>query len=230
MRLNLTAVMTLGIALFVLHESLTAQVLPVDSAKQSFQDSVRARIIASPLDVAAPKPDEKKNTLNISVDMRVRSEIRHGYKVIPKEDTSAAFFINQRTRLNFDFKTKRLDFFASVQDARVWGEQDPRAGQGTISTTTATPATIFPFYLFEGYVEPHFNDKWSLRIGRQRIIYDNQRLFAENDWRLPANSHDAVRLIYNNKINFTTEFIAAYNQYGENNFTTNYKTVGFTNY
>lgn len=230
MRFNLTSVITLVVALFVLRGTLSAQVLPVDSAKQSFQDSVRARIIASPLDAAkeaAPKPDEKKNTLNISVDMRVRSEIRHGYKVIPKEDTSAAFFINQRTRLNFDFKTRRFDFWASLQDTRVWGQQDPREGQGT---PTPTDSTTYPLYLFEIYAEPHFNDKWSIRIGRQRIIYDNQRLFAENDWRLPANSHDAVRLIYNNKINFTTEFIAAYNQYGENNFTTNYKTAGFTNY
>src|SRR3954471_7926814 len=100
MRFNLASVITLSIALFVFHESLLAQVLPVDSARQQFQDSVRARITASPLDTAksaAPKPDEKKNTLNISVDMRVRSEIRHGYKVIPNQDTSAAFFINQRT-------------------------------------------------------------------------------------------------------------------------------------
>src|SRR4051812_3998638 len=177
--------------------------------------------------VAAPKP---ANSLTISVDMRTRAEFRHGYRQIPLKDTAPSFFINQRTRLNFDFKTKRLDFFASIQDARVWGEQDPRAGQGTTSTITATPATVFPIYLFEGYVEPHFNDRWSVRIGRQRIIYDNQRLFAENDWRLPGNSHDAVRFIYNNKINLNTELTFAFNQSAENTFTTNYAPFTFRNY
>src|SRR5206468_8607614 len=68
------------------------------------------------------------------------------------------------------------------------------------------------------------------RIGRQRIIYDNQRLFAENDWRLPGNSHDAIRVIYNNKINLNTELTFAFNQSTENNFTTTYIPVTFKNY
>lgn len=168
---------------------------------------------------AAPKP---QNTLVISTDVRVRSEIRHGYRTLPIKDTGVGAFINQRSRLNFDFKTKRFDLFASLQDARVWGQQDPREGQGTTSSTTASPTTTFPLYLFEMYAEPHFNDKWSVRIGRQRVIYDNQRLFAENDWRLPGNSHDALRLIYNNKVNLNTELLFAFNQSAENNFTTTY--------
>jgi len=147
------------------------------------------------------------NTLVISVDMRTRTELRHGYRAVPTEDTGAAFFTNQRTRLNLDFKSKKLDFWASLQDTRVWGQQDPREGQGI---TNPTESTTYPLYLFEVYAEPHFNDKFSVRIGRQRIIYDNQRLFAENDWRLPGNSHDAVRFIYNNKIDFTTELTAAF--------------------
>lgn len=174
-----------------------------------------------------PKP---ANSLNISVDMRIRSEFRHGYRNIPQKDTAPAFLVNQRTRLNIDFKTKRLDFYASIQDARVWGEQDPRASQGTTSGTTASPTTTFPIYLFEGYIEPHFNDKWSVRIGRQRLVYDNQRLFAENDWRLPGNSHDAIRFIYNNKINLNTELTFAFNQSAENTFTTTYAPNGFKNY
>jgi hypothetical protein len=184
------------------------------------QDSAKAgtTVASTTPVVAAPKP---ANSLTVSVDMRVRSEFRHGYRNIPLKDTAGSFFINQRTRLNFDFKTKRFDFFASIQDARVWGQQDPREGQGG-SGTAASPTTTFPIYLFEGYVEPHFNDKWSVRIGRQRVIYDNQRLFAENDWRLAGNSHDAVRFIFNNKINLNTELLFAYNQSNENTFTTNY--------
>ena len=191
------------------------------------QDSAKAAIASSTLQTAtAAKP----NSLTISVDMRVRTEFRHGYRSLPLKDTAAAYFINQRTRLNFDYKTKRFDFYASLQDARVWGEQDPREGQGTTSGVTANPTTTFPLYLFEGYVEPHFNDRWSIRIGRQRVMYDNQRLFAENDWRLPGNSHDAVRLIYNNKINLNTELLFAFNQSAEQNYATNYAPNGFKNY
>ncbi len=179
----------------------------------------------------AVKTEEKKvNTLTISAEMRVRSEYRHGYRNLALHDTSAAFFINQRSRLNFDYKGKRFDFFTSLQDTRVWGQQDPREGHGTTATLTETPASTFPVYLFEIYAEPHFNDRWSARIGRQRIIYDNQRLFAENDWRLSGNAHDAVRLIYNDHLTVNTELILAFNQSGENNYTTNYVPNGFRNY
>ncbi len=169
----------------------------------------------------------KPNTLIISADLRVRTEVRHGYRVLPTTDTLPAVFTNQRTRLNFDYKNKNFDLYASLQDARVWGQQDPRQGQGTV---TPVENTTYPLYMFEIYAEPHFTDRISVRIGRQRVMYDNQRLFAENDWRLVANSHDAVRFIYNNKTNFSTELLGAFNQYGENNFTTNYKPVGFSNY
>ncbi len=160
----------------------------------------------------------------------MRSELRHGYRNVAIKDTTPAFFVNQRARLNFDFKSKRFDFYASLQDARVWGQQDPRGGQGTNSSVTGSAASVYPLYFFELYAEPHFNDRWSVRIGRQRIMYDNQRLFAENDWRLAAASHDAVRLIYNNKINLTTELLAAYNQSAENVIGSNYVPNGFKNY
>src|SRR5581483_9869357 len=107
-----------------------------DSAKTQLTDSLSKKTIASPLDTVKPaaKPEEKKNSFNISVDMRTRTEVRHGYKVLPTQDTGAAVFTNQRTRLNFDFKTKNFDFWASLQDTRVWGQQDPREGQGSVTT------------------------------------------------------------------------------------------------
>ncbi len=190
-------------------------------SQTTLEDSLRlafAKIDSLRAATTVPKP---QNSFNIGLDMRTRSEFRHGYRVIPTEDTSAAFFTNQRTRVNLDFKSKKIDVFISLQDTRIWGQQDPRA---------TTPSSTVGSYFFEAYAEPKFNDKLSLRIGRQRIIYDNQRLFAENDWRLQGNSHDAFRLIYNNKINLNTELTFAFNQSAENTFTTSYKPNGFANY
>ncbi|HRI20145.1 MAG TPA: alginate export family protein [Panacibacter sp.] len=206
---------------------ITATAQDSTKAKLTLSDSLRIAFAKLDSLKAATAPTKKENTLTISVDMRTRTEIRHGYRVLPTKDTGIAAFTNQRTRLNFDYKNKKVDFFASLQDTRQWGQQDPREGQ---TVATPTEATTYPLYLFEIYAEPRFGDKFSVRVGRQRLIYDNQRLFAENDWRLPGNSHDAVRFIYNNKINLTTEFFAAYNQFGENSFGSNYKPTGFINY
>lgn len=212
---------------FALFVSITAFSQDSTKTKLSLSDSLRIAYAKIDSLKIATTPTKKENSLTISLDLRTRTELKHGYRTIPTQDTLAAIFTNQRTRINFDFKGKKLDFFASLQDTRQWGQQDPREGQ---TVATPSPSTTYPLYMFETYIEPHFNDKWSVRIGRQRVMYDNQRLFAENDWRLPGNSHDAVRLIYNNKINFTNELLGAYNQYGENTFTSNYKPTGFSNY
>lgn len=197
-------------------------VLNVGLAKaQTTTTSPLDTVIKPAADTTVKKPAAPQNTLTFGLDMRVRTEWRHGYKSIPTPDTTGAYEINQRTRFNVDYKSKAVDVFLSLQDARVWGQQDPREGQ-TGTATTSNASTVFPLYFFEAYAEPHFNDKLSLRIGRQRISYDNQRLFSENNWRLPGNSFDAARLIYNNKINFTTELAFSYQQSGENLFTTKY--------
>ncbi len=195
----------------ILHAQTTTVPSPLDT------------VIKPAVDTVVKKPDQK-NTLTFALDMRTRFEARHGYKSIPTPDTAAAFEINQRTRFNVDYKSKNLDVFLSLQDARVWGQQDPREGQ-TGTSTTVTQTSAFPLYFFEAYAEPHFGDKFSIRIGRQRIMYDNQRLFAENNWRLPGNSHDAIRFIYNNRIDFTNELVFSFQQSGENLFTTKYQPL-----
>ena len=113
--------------------SVNAQIVqyasPIDTAKKNAADTVK-------------KPVVVPSTLTFGLDMRTRFEVRHGYKSIPTNDTTAAFLVNQRTRINIDYKSKNLDVFLSLQDARVWGQQDPREGQ--TGTGSATPATTFP--------------------------------------------------------------------------------------
>lgn len=175
--------------------------------------------------VSYPKFDTSKNSksqLVVSAEFRPRTEFKYGYRSLkPFSDTGAAVYTSSRIRLNFAYSTKKFDFYTSLQNVYVWGQNDPRALNG---------ATNSYFQVFEIFAEPHFTDQFSMRIGRQRIAYDNQRLFSENDWRQTGNSFDAFRLIYNNKRDFTTELWTSFNQTAENTFTTNYKPVGFNNY
>lgn len=166
------------------------------------------------------KDTSRGNEINISAEFRFRTEYRHGYRnLFPKNstDTSGAFFTGQRVRLNFAYSNKKLDAYISIQDARVWGEQNQRNGRNT------------SLYLYEAFVEPHFNKNLSLRIGRQKISYDNQRLFSHNDWRNSGSSYDAAKLIYS-KSKLSSELAATFNQSGENNFNTNYNPSGFSEF
>jgi hypothetical protein len=171
--------------------------------KQADADSIRA-------DYAIKQQEKPKDkTLLIDLQMRNRFEVRNGYGSIPSENAVASTFVNQRTRLSLTYQHNNMfNSVLSFQDVRVWGMHDPRGLDGTIQ-------------LFEGYVEPFITPAFSIRIGRQRIMYDNQRLFAENDWRTNASAHDAVTFKYN-KGKLNAEFAAAFNQANERVFGTDF--------
>lgn len=156
---------------------------------------------------------------SVALEFRPRTEYRNGYRRIRTADTEAAFFTDQRSRLYLNYKMKNFIFHTSIQDIRVWGEQDPRSTDGSLQ-------------VFEAYVEPTIAKNLSIRVGRQKIMYDNQRLFAQNNWRQNGGAHDAVRLIYKNK-KLEGDLIAAFNQEkGAQNrfFEIDFSPEGFNNY
>jgi hypothetical protein len=174
-------------------------------------DSIRAEYAISQQNSL---PDKR---LQIEFEFRPRTEYRNGYQQLRNDSTTGTFFTNQRSRLsvNYTYNNRFILQFA-VQDLRVWGQQDPRSTGATLQA-------------FEAWVEPYITDKLSVRIGRQRLIYENQRLFGENDWRLSGNVHDALNFrYYGTKL--STELAMAFNQTAERYFGTDYSPAGFTNY
>lgn len=158
--------------------------------------------------------EQQPEAFSVSLEFRPRAELRNGYRQLRTDTTTAAFFVSQRSRLNIQYQRTELIFYTSFQDVRVWGEDDPREKAGFLQ-------------VFEAYIEPVINQNFAVRVGRQRIMYDNQRLFAQNDWRQNARSHDAVRLIYKTQ-KLEAELTGAFNQLEENLFNTDY--VGLDNY
>jgi len=160
-------------------------------------------------------PDKK---FQLDAEYRIRPEYREGYAQMRNDTTSGASFISQRTRLSFSYtNSNTFSSLVTIQDIRVWGQQDPRS---------VTPSTL---QLFEGWVEPKFTPEFSVRIGRQKLIYDNQRLFADNNWRTGAASYDAVCFKYNND-KVTTDLVGIFNQSSERLRGTDFAPVGFSSF
>ena len=178
---------------------------------QQEADSIRAEYA---INQQATKPDK---ILKIDFEFRPRAEYRNGYGVLRNDSSAAGAFVNQRSRLSLNYTlNNRFVLQFSIQDLRVWGQQDPRSTGATLQA-------------FEAWAEPYITDKFSIRVGRQRLIYDNQRLFAESDWRLSGATHDALNLRYNDR-KISTELALAFNQLSERSFGTDYVPVGYTNY
>ncbi len=122
--------------------------------------------------------------LDLSAEIRPRYEYKHGYKSLAKIDQGAASFISQRTRLNVNYKNKKISLGVVVQNVRVWGE----------SSTLSANDIASSFH--QAWAQYNFNPEWSVKMGRQEIVYDDHRIFGSVGWAQQARSHDAFIVKY----------------------------------
>lgn len=150
-----------------------------------------------------------------NLQIRPRYEFRNGYKApIPFGETPGQF-ISSRTRLNLNFKQDKFVTKLTMQNVRVWGDVAPN-----------TKADANGVQIFEAWAQYNFNEKWSTRIGRQVISYDNQRILGEADWAQQAQSHDALSVTYKNKKS-QLDLAVAYNANGETDIATPYTVANY---
>ncbi|MDE1208323.1 alginate export family protein [Tenacibaculum larymnensis] len=150
--------------------------------------------------------------LTIDAELRPRAEYRHGFKTLFPDNANPALFVSQRTRLNTTYKTEKLNFYVSFQDVRVWGDvpQLNTADNSGLSVHQAWGEIL---------LDPNF----SVKLGRQEVIYDDSRIFGNVGWAQQARSHDMAMLKYK-KDSFKFDVGLAFNQSKENLTGTNLTT------
>ena len=126
--------------------------------------------------------------LSIDADIRPRFEYRHGFHNLVPSGVEPAAFIQQRSRLKFGYKSEKFQMHFSVQDVSIWG--DTRQILPTDSNDS--------FQLADAWFSLAFNEKWSTKIGRQAIVYDDQRIFGGLDWAMQGRFHDAALIKFKN--------------------------------
>ncbi|RZJ47867.1 MAG: hypothetical protein EOO44_21860, partial [Flavobacterium sp.] len=153
--------------------------------------------------------------LDVNLQIRPRFEYRNGYKTLLPYGQEGTSQISQRSRLNFNYKQDELMVKLTLQNTRTWGDVQP--------TATADKNGVA---VFEAWAQYNFTEKWSTRLGRQVLSYDNQRILGEQDWGQQAQSHDALT------VSFQTEkqkldFGGAYNSTAENVVQTPYTVASY---
>lgn len=115
--------------------------------------------------------------LNLSTEVRPRSELRYGFASLPSINQEPAYLINQRTRLTADYQKDNLKFRLTGQDARTWGEED-----------------MLSFY--EAWIHYDLPKNWGIRVGRQALQYDRGRMMAVRNRRQEGFAYDAILAKY----------------------------------
>jgi hypothetical protein len=167
--------------------------------------------------------NEAKAQLTVTGQVRPRTELRDGQGTLQKKGDDAALFTSQRTRLNVGFTGYRFKVFMALQDVRVLGQD---ASSINRTTTEANNGIL----LHEAWTELILNDtiskyqNISLKIGRQEISYDDQKVLGGLDWLQQGRRHDAVVFKFANK-GWIADIGAAFNQNKELNVGTLYNGI-----
>jgi len=166
--------------------------------------------------------------LTISGQLRTRTEYRNGQGTPQVQDTVPAMFTSQRTRLNVGYSGYRFKLYTSLQDVRVWG-------QDASSINRITTDAYDGFMVHEAWGELSLVDtgkvikNFTLKVGRQELVYDDVRLLGNLDWLQQARRHDAALLKFEHK-GWTIHLGAAMNQNAERKSNTIYNgtPTGYT--
>ncbi|MFA8433678.1 MAG: alginate export family protein [Marinifilaceae bacterium] len=153
--------------------------------------------------------------LDFTGEIRPRTEYRHGLKSLYNDANEAAFFTSQRTRLNVNYAETKFRVGVSLQDIRTWGD---------VSQLNSSDKN--KIMLHEAWGEILFRDNFSLKVGRQELVYDDHRILGNVGWAQQARSHDLA--LFKFKAGEKGKFHAgfAYNQDKEQLITRLYTTGG----
>lgn len=163
----------------------------------------------------------QENYIKINGQYRARAEFRNGYRTLMTDSSKSAFFVGQRARLVFDFKKDKIKMYFSIQDARTWGDEEQKKDLSGLQVN-------------ELWTELGIKKGFSVKLGRQELVYDDHRLFGNLDWANLTISHDALLIKYSNDSTKLKWHIGgAFNQVGEPLSGTkyllkNYKVLGFS--
>jgi hypothetical protein len=145
--------------------------------------------------------------------LRPRAEYRDGYGTLEPKTAKPAGFVSQRARLIFNYKSSRVIFQTSLQDVRVWGQD-----ASSISNTDGNKLFVHEAWaelILSNKKDTSFKkspfDYLGLKIGRQELVYDDERLLGGFDWQQQGRRHDAAVLKMLHK-GFQVDLGAAYNQ------------------
>lgn len=158
-------------------------------------------------------------TLEVDADLRARFEYRHGFNNLFPDNADPAAFVNQRSRLKFNYTAEKLELFIAVQDVSIWGDtRQILAVDGNDS-----------FSVFEAWGQLKISENWSTKLGRQVLSYDDERIFGGLDWAMQGRFHDAALIKYR-KDSFMLDLAGAFSQETERNEGNDFNIQGFFTY
>lgn len=144
------------------------------------------------------KAQQADNEFTLDAQLVTRGELRAGgFKADSLDKYRRTQFVLGKYRITADYKRSWLEVKLSPQFSGVWGQ-----GGSNIS-------------LYEGWANLKSKHGLFVKIGRQELDYDNERIIGNDDWTMTAPTHDVLKFGYDGE-SHKVHLMAAYNQDPDN--------------
>lgn len=127
------------------------------------------------------------NKFTLGLEYRPRGIFNHGYQSPKPSDIESIISVSQRTRINLGFERDKLKTYLSVQDVRLWGDDNNY-------NATATLGNSESLRIHQAWFSLQLNPKMNLKVGRQVFNYDDERILSGRRWLDYQVTYDAVLL------------------------------------
>jgi hypothetical protein len=152
---------------------------------------------------------KKGNDFSMTFQQRQRAEYRNGVLQPRNASDDATGFINSRSRLSILYQSSDITMSLSAQNTGVWGMEPQVSHNPNLG-------------LYEAWAQLNLNDGLFLKLGRQQLAYDDERILGALDWNTAGRSHDLLKTGFETN-NHKLHLLLAYNQNRE-------KVIGGTYY
>jgi len=136
----------------------------------------------------------QNKTLIFGVELRPRILIDNGYKSPKLFNKKTLSYISQRTRLNTGFRKDKLETYVSIQDVRLWGNDNNYKENGVFGNTES-------MNLHQAWFLVRPTKSISVKFGRQLFEYDDQRILSSRNWNNYQVTYDAVLFQFADTVN-----------------------------
>ncbi len=128
--------------------------------------------------------------IKLEAEIRPRTEYRDGYKMLHKKENNPSLLVTQRTRLILTYKNEKIGFKIVPQDVRIWGGEDHINTSGINISNEGID-------IHEAWFSFNIRKNSLLKIGRQELNYNDQRLLAKRNWNQNGLAYDMIKFEYN---------------------------------
>lgn len=135
---------------------------------------------------------EPEHQFSINTTLWSRGEYRNGSLPADNGADFAAFLMSKNV-VRLDYTGKHMEARFAPKFLGVWGAQ----GSGSLVVEEAWLGLM--------------TGGWSMRLGRQKIAYDDERIIGTNDWSMATSTHDLVKLAFE-RGKHKVHLLAAFNQ------------------